>query len=387
MMLTLAGAVGLPAAAQQFAGTGFLVNSYTTGRQSWPAVASDMEGNFVVVWRTDIPDSTSRRAVAAQRFDHLGVRRGAEFIVTNPTSGGNNAAVATAADGSFTVVWYGYGPAGSGIVGRRYDAVGTPLGVEFEVNSQTGFNTSSPHVGHDPAGNFVVVWSRLDRFGSGWDLFGRRFDAAGHPVGSEFQVNAYTTGEPTTGAVAMAPDGGFVVVWSDAGQDGSDDVIARRFDSAGSPAGPEFLVNSYTSFSQEFPDVAADGAGNFVVVWTSFNQDGFGDGIFGQRLDRFGNAVGSEFAVNTHTTHDQTFPSVAVAPAGDFVVVWQSYWQNGDFRGIFGQSFQADGLRMGSEFHVNAFYTWYEQRVPAVASLGTEKVVVVWQSNLQDGSD
>jgi hypothetical protein len=94
-----------------------------------------------------------------------------------------------------------------------------------------------------------------------------------------------------------------------------------------------------------------------------------------------------EVHLNTHTGQDQLSPSVAVAPAGDFVVVWYDYWQGSDFGGIFGQSFRADGLKMGSEFHVNAFYTWDEQAAPAVASLGTEKFVVVWQSNLQDGSD
>jgi hypothetical protein len=34
------------------------------------------------------------------------------------------------------------------------------------------------------------------------------------------------------------------------------------------------------------PAVAADGAGNFVVVWESYTQDGSSDGIFGaQRLE------------------------------------------------------------------------------------------------------
>ena len=33
------------------------------------------------------------------------------------------------------------------------------------------------------------------------------------------------------------------------------------------PLGPEFQVNSYTTNNQWFPSVAADDDGNFVVVW------------------------------------------------------------------------------------------------------------------------
>ncbi len=40
------------------------------------------------------------------------------------------------------------------------------------------------------------------------------------------------------------------------------------------PEGPEFQVNTYTTGDQESPDVAMDGAGNFIVVWQSYGQDG-----------------------------------------------------------------------------------------------------------------
>ena len=51
----------------------------------------------------------------------------------------------------------------------------------------------------------------------------------------------------------------------------------------GNPLGPEFRVNTYTTSYQYRPSVAADSAGNFVVVWTSF-QGGSYTGVFGQRF-------------------------------------------------------------------------------------------------------
>src|SRR5262245_10409477 len=63
--------------------------------------------------------------------------------------------------------------------------------------------------------------------------------------------------------------------------------------------GPEFQVNTYTTSAQNSPVVAADGAGNFVVVWAS-PHDGSGSGVFGQRYDSSGTPLGSEFPVNTY---------------------------------------------------------------------------------------
>src|SRR4051794_27775721 len=63
-----------------------------------------------------------------------------------------------------------------------------PLGDEFKVN--TGTDTPSDvAVAVDAAGGFVVVWqSAITDPG---DVFARRYDATGNPVGSEFRVNTY----------------------------------------------------------------------------------------------------------------------------------------------------------------------------------------------------
>ena len=54
----------------------------------------------------------------------------------------------------------------------------------------------------------------------------------------------------------------------------------------GSPLGPEFRVNSYTTNTQNYPSVAAVPSGGFVVVWQSAYQDGSNYGVFGQRYGR-----------------------------------------------------------------------------------------------------
>ena len=48
-----------------------------------------------------------------------------------------------------------------------------------------------------------------------YGIAARRFDASGNPIGSEFVVNTYTTGDQRCGDLAVEADGNFVVVWED----------------------------------------------------------------------------------------------------------------------------------------------------------------------------
>src|SRR5438034_1329904 len=172
----------------------------------------------------------------------------------------------------------------------------------------------------------------------------------GNPVGPEFRVNTYIPGNEFGSSIAADALGNFVVVWQSSNQDGSlTGVFGQRYASSGAPLGPEFRVNTYTTSNQFGPAVASDASGNFVVVWTSQYQDGSAFGIFGQRYASSGAPVGAEFRVNTYTTGDQSSPDVASDGAGDFVVVWQSASQDGSGQGVFGQRFAASGAPVGAE--------------------------------------
>src|SRR5207244_3553566 len=108
--------------------------------------------------------------------------------------------------------------------------------------------------------------------------------------------------------------------------------------SSGTPLGPEFRVNTYTTNAQGYPSVAADPSGNFVVGWDS-PQDGSGYGVFGQRYASSGAPVGPEFLVNTYPTNDPYDSSVLADASGNFVVVWESNLQDGSSLGVFGQRY------------------------------------------------
>ncbi|MDH3913626.1 MAG: hypothetical protein OEU09_20300, partial [Rhodospirillales bacterium] len=326
---------------------------------------------------------------------------GAEFRVNSETDNfQGNPAIAMDADGDFVVVWASIGQddpsdtsfLGLGVFAQRYDAAGNTVGTEFQVNIETSSAQTFPAVAMDADGDFVVVWQSLGQDGDNWGVFARRYDAAGTAQGTEFRINTETSSAQRSPALAMDPDGDFVVVWASRGQDdpldnsyGGYGIYARRYDAAGSAQDPEFQVNSFTTSAQLWPDIAMGADGDFVVVWQSLNQDGDGLGVFAQRFDAAGNAQAPEFRASPTTTGNQLWPSVAIDADGDFIVTWAGNAQ-GDYYGVSAQRYTAVGDAEGSEFRVNSFTTG-EQSLPEVAMDADGDFVVAWQSFGQDGDN
>jgi hypothetical protein len=368
-------------------GPEFRVNTFTPGNEFGSAVAADALGNFVVVWQSSSQDG-SLTGIYGQRYSSSGTPLGPEFRVNTYTNSNQFApVVAGDASGGFVAAWTSQFQDGSnfGVYGQRYAADGAPAGPEFRVNTYTTGSQFIPALAAAAAGEFVAAWMGPD--GSDYGIFAQRYSSAGAPIGPEFRVNSYTTGYqsgPTLGADAA---GNFVVVWGSDGQDGSAyGVFAQRFAGSGAPLGPEFRVNTHTTADQYGAEVRSDGTGNFVVAWQSYSEDGSGYGVFGQRFSASGPALGGEFRVNTQTASDQSRPAVAVDVSGNFVVAWQAAGQDGSGSGVFGQRYDAAGGALGGEFRVNTFVV-DEQVDPAAAAGGGGDFVVVWSSQGQDGSN
>ena len=160
-------------------------------------------------------------------------------------------------------------------------------------------------------------------------------------VGNEFLVNSTTADTQRFPAVAIAPGGDFVIAWDSLNQDGTGyGVYAQRYNAAGAAQGSEFVVNTFTTSDQQYPVVASDIAGNFVIAWQSHSQDAaFSVGVYAQAYAASGATIGSQFRVNTTTTSDQSYPSIAMDREGDFVVVWTDYQLDGNVQGVFAQRY------------------------------------------------
>jgi hypothetical protein len=289
---------------------------------------------FVVAW-----NDTATVTVVAQRFDAAGAPQGTVFPVSSSVDLQQfEPQIAMGAAGDFVVVWstYDEDDEEDDVFGRRFDAAGNPLGADFHVNNVTEAYQFGPDVALDASGAFVVVWEN-ELFSGDSQLYGRRYDNAGAPLGGQFLLTGNYGACPT---VARHAGGAFVALWNgpDANDDG--DVFGRRFDANGNPLAPAFQVNTFTTNDQGCPRIAMSGSGGFVVTWASEGQDDpgspFDEGAFAQRYDSAGSRLGFEFQVNTFTTEGQDDPSVAVDDRDGFVIVWHSL-QDGSGFGIFGK--------------------------------------------------
>ncbi len=369
-------------------GSQFQVNSYTTEDQLYPAVALRPGGGFVVVWASGFQAAGSDgdlAGIAGQLFDAEGVAQGPELVINSYTTDDQrDPKVAVAPDGDFVVVWESTGSAGTdtdykSVQGQRYTSDGTPAGFEFQINTFTSGRQRDPSVGVATDGSFVVVWENL---GSVWEVSGQRFASDGTPLGGEFVVNTYTTDGQQLQRIAVAPDGDFVVVWQSdlSPTDPLFSIQGQRFDSSGTLLGAQFQVNTYTTNLQRRPAVAMAPDGRFVVAWYSHET-----GVSARRFAADGTPFGDEISVEPAGVPDPNVtPEVSVDQAANFMVVWAG--TDGSSDGIQGRQLDAQGLPLTGAFVINTYTTDFQSR-PRVATRPGDGFVVVWHSVGSSGSD
>jgi hypothetical protein len=364
------------------------INTQTGNSQGDPSIAMDADGDYVVTWESNAQDG-SGYGIYAQRYNAAGVPQGNEFRANQTTQLSQSfPAVAMDADGDFVITWQSDNQDGSShaVYAQRYNAAGVAQGGEFRVNTFTNNSQSSPAVAMDGDGDFVIAWQSFGQDGSNFGIYARRYNAAGTAQGGEFRVNNYTNSAQANPSVAMDADGDFIIAYQSNVQDGNSmGVYARRYNAAGTAQGGEFRVNTQTVGSQFWPGVDMDSDGDFVVAWHSYGQDGSSYGIYAQRYNAAAAPQGSEFRVNTNTTNSQTKPSVALDEDGDFTITWNSLGQDGSSYGVYAQTYSAAGVPQQPEFLVNT-YTAGNQGDPVIAMQANGDFVVAWHSDLQDGS-
>ncbi len=421
-----------------------LVNGTTAGEQALPAVTGLADGGYVVVWHTPNVDG-SEDGIVMQRYAADGSTLGSETLVNETTFWFQEYAnVSQLSGGGYVVTWIGWGASGSyDIFARIFADNGTAVTGEFVVNATTSGNQYSNSwiaetITALPDGRFVIVWQdESGKDGSGYGVFARVFEANGTPVTSDIQVNTTFLNHQYDASVSAVAGGGFVVVWTDVGgADGSGNgIFAQRFDANGLAIDGEFRVNAETVGNQQFSKIEMLSDGGFAVFWET--SDGATSKLAGQRYASDGSAVGGEFAFDVRQTLSDHYPSLALRNDGALIVVWRGngsstveqqvienfdrdtaaratttttvadgtntafryienaslndgghivVWEgtgiespDGDNGGIYGQRIDDAGDPVGSAFLVNTT-TMDSQRLPSVAGLADGGYVVTWDS-------
>jgi hypothetical protein len=197
------------------------------------------------------------------------------------------------------------------------------LGAEFQVSPVGGTDQSESDNASSASGRSVVVWT--DRVSANTTAIRAQRYLSGVADGPEFTVDVSNKpeGQP---AVAMDPAGDFVVTWARTQSPGDSDVLARRFNVAGTALGGPFTVAGGTNADQFDPDVAMNALGTFVVSFTSDETVVLPNGhtvtlesVEAQRFLSNGAPNGSPLNIDLDASHS----SVASAPDGRFAVAYE----------------------------------------------------------------
>ena len=390
-----AGIGAIPIAVQaQPIGDEFQVNSTTVNHQRAPDVATDDQGNFVIVFQNWLAGTGAN--VAAQRYRSTGERLGGEFqINTTANSDLTLPAIAMTPDGDFVVVWQDFGDDGSGfgIFAQRYSSDGQAQGPNIPVNTTVDDAQRRSDVAMSGNGNFVVVWEDDTVGNNKRGIRGQRFDALGSPQGSEFDISTDPDIDHTYPKVAMDTLGNFVVGWSAGTVGANQDVVFRRFDLNGLPLGQSVQVNVTSKMDSASGvvnnmSIDSDNLGNFVVAWRADNFSGPGIsglavGILARRYDKDGNPLGAPFEVHTDQASFTGAPEVVVLPDGEFAIAYEA--TDDSLTGIFERVYSSSGQPIGPAAQLNTTTDLIQDR-PAVALNGAGGGVVTWRATRdQDG--
>ncbi|MEZ0368979.1 MAG: fibronectin type III domain-containing protein [Candidatus Sericytochromatia bacterium] len=208
-------------------GNEFLLNAGTVGNQANPAVALNDDGSFAATWQSFDGDNYG---VFARYFANNDLPAGCEFLVNTFTTGYQAVPdIATDGSGHFTVTWESDQEGNiTDILARSFTANGSFQGSEFRVNSLTAGQQSGPSIAMDAEGDFTIAWQ--DYYSGTYnDSHARRFAAGGTAIGSEFTVNNVTAGFQSQSDVALDADGDFTITWSSYEFGIGNEVKARLF--------------------------------------------------------------------------------------------------------------------------------------------------------------
>jgi hypothetical protein len=405
------------------AGDEVVVNTYTTGDQASPRAAIDVTtGDFVITWRGPDPAAAGEEGEVASGV-FFKVFNGDTLADTGDVRANASAyndivapSVAMNSAGGIVVAWQVEGSEGSGsdVYGRRFTfsrgpATAAPLATatagtgDFAWNTTTAKPQRAPTVGIDADGDIFAAWQSQQQDGFSWGIYGRRYDAGGDAFSAELLVNTGIQSGPQVGPrIAMDATGRTVAVWvgplvpelEEGGRQPS--IRGQIYDDAGGTAvGDELSLATFVGLEDQPAAVAADAAGNFVVVWQSWEAAGDGSdfGIYAKLFQADGTPIDLDengldddtLLVNTLTVGGQSSPAVAMDAAGNFVVVWKSTLGDAAGTSIRGRRYDASfkGWADEEDFTVNAT-TAGDQSAPAVAMDSAGNFMVVWVGSDED---
>lgn len=208
------------------------LNTTLSNQQQQADLIALDDGGWLATWNSEGQDG-SGQGIFQQRFAADGTRDGGEVQVNTFSTGHQlEPEVATLADGGWVTVWMSFGKDESAVLAsicmQRFDALGNKVGDERDPTTGKTLDQQGAAVAALPDGGWVVAWAAAGGDGDQNGVFMQRFDDAGRKVGKETMVNTVTADNQTSPAITVLADGSWVVTFNSYGQDGDGAGVFQR---------------------------------------------------------------------------------------------------------------------------------------------------------------
>jgi hypothetical protein len=247
----------------------------------------------------------------------------------------------------------------------------TRLGLESAASEETiDRQDSAPSIswisGDNPA--FAIAWISTI-YDDNLSVISQRamvriFTSDGVPITPSFQANFLGDLAQTTISTTSLRDNSFIVTWTarESGCSGRF-INAQRFDTLGNMVGPQFPVSTYEGLDASDQDASTLQSGDYVVAWSGMDGTGT-QNVYMQMFSGDGSRIRSVSQVNTIENGIESSAVVVPKPDGGFVIFWNSFGQNGNGFGLFGQYFDVTGAAVGNNSHFSiSFKMIYPEKI------------------------
>ena len=277
-------------------GDNFKINEDTEYKnQCSPTVAIDANGNFVIVWRDD-----SDQSIYGQCYSSNGTKLGNNFKISETIvpSYENHPAIAMDINGNFVVAWHDLNLLH---YCQRYNNEGIKQGNNFLLDG-SGANQYYPDIVMDENGNFIVAWGDNRDYRAN-DIYCRMFNYDGTSMSTSFLVSDPLAAYQSDPRIAIDGNGNYVVVWEDTRNEPSwnfGDVYGQRISSNGALIGSNFKVNDNTDYTYQAGAAIAvnKNDGRFWVVWDDYRFGWGNPDIYGRIFSSDGQPTQPSLRIN-----------------------------------------------------------------------------------------
>lgn len=368
------------------------------GDQINPSLSLNAKGGFLV-WQDNVTDGSGLGISAIQLNPTFSSPLGAFRVNQIGTNDQENPQVALLAKGGAAFVWQGGVQSYQHIYARFLSANNTFVTGDVEVNTSTNHYQVTPVIAALTNGNVIVAWGSYgqDNVDGLQGVYAQILSPTGQKVGGEFSVNQFTPNNQRTPAVAVFPNGNFIITWVSEKERSSAtiatvvntngvsisgynsvDIYARLFNGSGTPLTGEILVNTDSNVCAN-PAVATAPDGSYVITWGEKDLSNSNNGwdIYARAFSSAG-VGGAVQLVNSQQYGDQWAPKIS-SVGTEYLVVWTSLGQDGSREGVYGQFLVSDASHDGDEFRVNTTVL-NAQKYQTVASDGMGRFLTVWSS-------